>query len=54
MRDPAADPVLPADEINGDISVEVLKRVERLIFLGITDPGRFKPFVATCGHTTQA
>jgi len=54
VHDPAAEPVLPADEIKGNIPVEVLKTVEQLIFLGITDPGRFKPFVATCGRTTQA
>lgn len=45
-RDLAAEPLLPIDEIQGDILVGLLKRVERLIFFQILDIPRFRHFVS--------
>ena len=44
-RDLAAEPLLPANDIQGDILVGLPKRHERLIFFEITDQQKFKSFL---------
>ena len=51
-RDLAAEPILPIDDIQGDVLIGLLKRVERLIFFKISDITRFRQFVSNL-HLTS-
>jgi Dyp-type peroxidase family len=51
-RNLAVEPLLPVDEIQGDVLVGLLKRVERLVFFEITDRNRFRQFVSTVRLTS--
>jgi Dyp-type peroxidase family len=51
-RDLAAEPLLPVDDIQGDVLIGLLKRVERLIFFHISDAGEFKQFVSNLRITS--
>ena len=51
-RNVAVEPLLPVDEIQGDVLVGLLKRVERLVFFEVTDRNRFRQFVSTVRLTS--
>lgn len=51
-RDLQAEPLLPIDDIQGDLLVGLLKNYEHLIFFEITDIGKFKDFLKTVEITS--
>ena len=52
-RDLSAEPLFPTDEIQGDILVGLLKKVEKFVFFTIDDSDKFRTFLATLQVTTM-
>ncbi len=53
-RDVTTEPLFPVEDIQGDILTGLSKRVERLLFFTIDDPGVFKEFLNTLQVTSMA